>query len=348
MSKRVRLNPEPSDDNAKQTQKPTPGWYFPKSGSAIEFISSGCTILDCVLGGGYPLGRIVNIVGDKSTGKTLLAIEAIANFVLRYPEGNVWYAEVEAAFDKEYAEALGMPLDQVEFVEEIFTVEDMFEDLENRIKSSEETKTKGLYILDSLDALSDRAELSRDMDAGTYGAEKAKKMSQLFRRLTQRLGGNNITVLIISQVRDNIGVTFGAKHIRSGGRAMDFYASQVIRLSQIKELKKTRNKVERTVGIQIKAKCDKNKVGLPFRICQFPIIFGYGVDDLLASLQWLQEVGRLNAIHIKDEKELKAYIKDTQVMGVTELIEEERSIGKIVVDLWQEIEIDFLPTRRKY
>src|SRR5262245_13229029 len=102
------------------------GSYFPPSSqaSSLEFISSGCTVLDCVLGGGWPLGRISNIVGDRSTSKTGLVMEACSNFAIKYPKGRILYREAEAAFDVNYAASMGMPVDRVEFAppDKFFTV----------------------------------------------------------------------------------------------------------------------------------------------------------------------------------------------------------------------------------
>jgi len=90
----------------------------------VEFFSTGCTLLDLALGGGVAENRMMNIVGNSGSGKTLIAIESCTNFLIKYPEGKVWYVETEAAFDDGYAEALGMPIDRVEFPEDIYTIED--------------------------------------------------------------------------------------------------------------------------------------------------------------------------------------------------------------------------------
>lgn len=307
-------------------KRPEGGQYFSAPKTDIEFISSGCLLLDKALGGGWAENRMVNVVGDRSTGKTLLAIEAAANFIHKYPRGTVYYREAESAFDKSFAEALGMPMDNVIFNKDdapMETIEDFFEDLSAICK--QRRASPALYILDSLDALSDRAEMDRDMDAGTYGAEKAKKLSQLFRRLVRDLSDKNITLIIISQIRDKIGVTFGRKTTRSGGRALDFYASQILFLSQIGTVTKIIGKVKRTIGIDVKAKCDKNKVGLPFREAEFSIIFGYGMDDFKASADWLKEVGM-------------AVSKDATSDEIKQLVER----------TWQEIEARFSPKERKY
>ena len=318
----------------------------PETKTQRDCISSGCTLLDCVLGGGYAQGRVVNIVGDKSTGKTLLAIEACANFAHRQPKGKIYYNEVEAAFDVDYAASLGLPTDRVEFVDDCSTVEDFFEHLTKIIEETPKDQP-ALYIVDSLDALSDTAEMERGIDEGSFGASKAKKLSQIFRRLIQELEGKKITLMIISQERDNIGVTFGKKSTRSGGRALDFYCSQVLWLSQLKQLKKVKKGVERPIGIMVKAKCEKNKVGLPFRDCEFPLIFGFGVDDITAGLDWLKETDNLAALELT-EKTFDAMKKGLFGLPNDEYHEFRKKVSKAVRTCWDEIEEGFTPLRKKY
>ena len=342
MKKRQRL---------KETKPGKNRGYFTRPSSSLKFTSTGCCLLNCVLSGGYAQGRIINIVGDKSTGKTLLAIEATANFAAENKKGLIRYNEVEAAFDKLYAKSLGLPLDRVEFAKDCFTVEDVFNDLNKTMDSM--GSEPGIYVLDSLDALSDKAELERDMEDGSYNMEKAKKMSQLFRRLTQKTAKKNLTIFIISQVRDNIGVTFGRQTIRTGGRALDFYASQVLYLAQIRILKRTIKGIERPTGVVIRAKCDKNKVGLPFRECDFPIEFGYGIDEVTANVEWLAKVGRLDVLGYAkkdfDKKEkVTRIIRNIKKLEDVEFKEISEQISEATKEVWFEIETRFLPERKKY
>lgn len=328
------------------------GNYFSSPKEELELVSSGSTLLDCVLGGGYPIGRIVNIVGDKSTGKTLLAIEAAANFRRQYPDGMIWYREVEAAFDMGYAKALGMPVNSIDFgdTQDFFTVEDIFEDLTKQIKDLEDDQ-RGLYIIDSLDALSDRDELDRDISKGTFGATKAKKMSELFRRLVQKISNKNIIIMIISQVRDKIGVMFGEKHTRSGGRALDFYASQVLWLSnmgKIKEVSETAKGIERVTGIRIKATAKKNKISLPFRECELDIVFGFGVDDLAYSIDFLNKCGKLEDIGFDSKNKATRYINKMDELDDKEYFAKRADISAVVKKAWYEIEDGFISKRRKY
>lgn len=312
----------------RRKQQPAPeeggGLYFTSAKENIQFIRTGCTLLDCVIGGGWPLGRIINIVGDKSTGKTLLAMEAIANFFMQYPEGRCWYNEAEAAFDLEYARALGIPIDQVTLIDDCDTVEQLFKHLQAII--AENDASPCLYILDSLDSISDAVEMERDIEKGTYGGAKAKMLSEFFRRVTKGLKKSNVCLFIISQVRDNIGAgMFEKKHKRSGGKALDFYCSVVIWLSSMGKMDQTKSKVKRIIGVNIKALCDKNKISMPYRQCEFTIRFGYGIEDEESMLSWMKEIGKSVAVSVHPNT-----LRDT------------------VIENWYAIEKSFLPGKRKY
>jgi recombination protein RecA len=311
----------------KKLEPPSPtkhSQYFAKD-DTVHFFSSGCKVLDLALGGGWAEQRVSNVVGDKSTGKTLLAIEAATNFAIKYPKGRIRYRETEAAFQPKYAQLLGMPMKQVDFGNGMInTVEELFNDLSKCAKGAKQPE---LFIVDSLDALSSTAEAERDIDAGSYGGEKAKKMSELFRRLIRAMS-DRITMMVISQVRDKIGVTFGRKTTRTGGRALDFYSSQVLYLAQVGRVVKTIDKIKRPTGVKVLAKVDKLKVGLPFREAEFNIMFGYGIDDRKACLDWLQEVGAKGEPLKEDDS------TDTMHARV-----EKR---------WLEIENSFLPKHSKY
>lgn len=272
------------------------GGYFASPRDNLQFINTGSTLLNLALGGGWCEGRVFNIIGDKSTGKTLLAIEAMANFLHKYPKAKARYWESEGAFDLDYAEALGMPVGRVDLGDApMATVEDFYEKL---AKVVEEATRPELVILDSLDALSDRAELERDIDESSYGANKAKKLGELFRRLVAEMERKQITLGIISQVRDKINAMFGRKWTRSGGKALDFYASQTVILANTGRIEKTTLGIKSVIGVDIHAKMDKNKVGLPYREAKFPIRFGYGVDEIQSLVNYLAETKRLGRVDI--------------------------------------------------
>lgn len=320
MAKRER--PRLADEQSSEAPP-----YFVSNDKSVEFIPTGCTALDCALGGGWALGRMANVVGDKSTAKTALATEALINFMIKFPEGRAAYRETEAAFDQDYAQAMGLKIDQVDFGDPdkpLLTVEDFSRDFEKFLDDQTKAKQPGIYVLDSLDALSDEAEMEADISKGTFGAAKAKRLSTLFRTLARKAERSRVLLLIVSQVRDNIGVMFGEKHRRSGGRAMDFYATQIAWLSHIKTLDKTLNKVTRPIGIRIRAKIKKNKAGLPLRSVDFDFMFGYGVDDDGASKMYLESVGR--SALVTADADLKALVRQ----------------------VWAEVETSFLPKRGKY
>lgn len=321
------------------------GAYFSKE-DAPRLFSSGCQLLDCCLGGGW-VERVINIVGDKSTGKTLLACEAATNFLRKYPKGLVFYRDIEAAFDRSYMLRLGIPADRFDYGDTCFCVEDTFEDLTARIEGL--NGRPALYIVDSLDALSDRAELKRGLDEGTYGANKAKQLSQLFRRLNQKLSESRMTVIFVSQIRDKIGVMFGERHTRAGGLALDFYASQIVWLAQTKRLKRTVRGVERPVGIQIKAQVKKNKIGPPFRDVEFPLLFDFGIEDVVAGIEWLRKVKRLEVLGLSPS-DVKRYTTYKSLASV-----DPREYGRLrsrvsvaVRKVWRRLEQDFSSGRTKY
>jgi recombination protein RecA len=323
------------------------GNYFTSEKSDLSFSSSGCTVLDCALGGGWCLGRIGNIIGDRSTAKTGLAVEALINFLQTYPKSRVGYRETEAAFDKKYAEAMGLPISKIDFGphEPLNTVEDFARDFDKFLDERIKSKEAGIYILDSLDALSDEAEMERDIGKGTYAMEKAKMLSTFFRKSARKQEQAKVLLLIVSQVRENIGVTFGDKFKRSGGKALDFYASQVILLAHIETMKRTINKLTRPVGINIKAKVRKNKVGLPFREAEFIYEFGYGIKDVGASIAWLQTIDSLKDADIED---VKTYLKELETLSAAEYREECLRLSGVVKKKWAEIETLFIPQRMKY
>lgn len=325
------------------------GNYFTSQNKNIKFVKTGCSLLDYVLGGGWAIGRFANIVGDSSTGKTLLAIEACANFARQYPKGKIYYRETELAFDYEYAHAIGMPIERVDFAdnESYTTIEDYYNDLLQCVEEIKDRGVEGIYIVDSLDALSDKAEMNRKFEEDSYNTSRAKQMHKLFRMVNAKVAEANMCHLVISQEKDKLNaMMFGKKSTRSGGRALDFFASQILWLAHLGKVYKTREGIKRSIGINVKAKCEKNKIGLPFKECELEIKFGSGIDSLSADLNFLKEYNMLNRITSKKITEYKASIED---MSDEEYWQETARVGAISVECAREIDSLFMKgVRQKY
>lgn len=315
------------------------GNYFSAPKKDIPFIRTGSKLLDLALGGGWARYRIANIVGDKSTGKTLLAIEACANFHAALPKGRIRYRETESAFDNDYAKAIGMPVDKVDFGDPLDTVEDLFDDLKAICKGA---KGEELVIVDSLDSLSDRDELERGFDEASYGGQKAKYMSKMFRMLRRDLASNKVTLIINSQIRDKMNAGYGKKTTRSGGRALDFYATHIVDLGYTGRVMKTVSNIKRPAGIKVSAFVSKNKISIPFRGADFRIMFGYGIDDTISCLEWLKLAGRGKSIELKSVKE---HTEKLRKMSDDDYANEVKRIHVAVETNWYDIERGFVPDR---
>ena len=359
----------------------------------VKFINTGAQLINCVTSGeckgGWALGRMVNIIGDESTGKTLLAIECTANFKRQYPEGRIRYVETEAAFDEPYAVALGLPLDMVEFpnampVEvpdakkrkprnemdtdeeldletdeskaqrkrresksaNIETIEDLAEDFEQYLDELIETKKPGIYIVDSWDMITSEAEQSRGYEAGTYGGEKPKKASELFRRTAGKMHAADVCMLIISQTRANISPMPGApKKRRAGGDVLNFAASQIVWLREIGKIRRTINNEKRVVGIRVRMKCSKNKVSPPHRECDFVITFNYGIEDMLATYEWLKKHDKATLKALTEMTEAVPALKRYNAMSIGAQLRHRAKASAALQKAWNEQEKAFLPKR---
>lgn len=350
MLKRVPLKAAPKPVRKRLNVPPPPK---DKPARGVRFVSSGSRLFDLMLGGGWAQGRIVNLVGDKSSGKTLLAIEAVINFARISGVQAIRYAEAEAAFDENYAEQLGLP-NGVVFAKTpdgkgLHTVEDFYKDLDAFLTSQTSGKPC-LYVLDSLDSLSDDKEMEQEIGTASYGAQKAKRMSETFRKLTQKIEDSNCTLFIISQIRDKIGVTFGETKTRSGGKALDFYASQIVWLAELQKIKKTARGVERTIGTRVLAKAKKNKVGMPYRDCELTIIFSYGVDDEESLLGWITKNKAETALP-KDltVKQIRQDVTDCKMEGDRESLKVINELLFTAVSTrWREVEEAIAPPMSKY
>lgn len=250
-------------------------------GALVETFPSGCLALDFALGGGLPKGRIVEIFGPESSGKTTLALHAIAQ--IQKMGGNAVLVDAEHAFDPQYSKAVGVDVENL-IVCQPDTGEMALETADRLCRSG----AVDIICIDSVSALTPRAEIEGEIGMQQIGLQ-ARLMSQALRKMSANAAKAVCTIIFINQIRHKVGVMYGNPEVTSGGLALKFFASLRLEIRSVGKVKSTKG--DEDVGLEVRVRVVKSKVSRPYRKAEFDIIFGQGVCKMGCILDCADLVG---------------------------------------------------------
>lgn len=311
-----------------------------------RLIPTGSTLLNLALSdsakGGFYTGRMANIIGDSSAGKTLLLLSTFAELTYNktFADHELIYDEPESSLEFNIERLFGRKVEERMNTDIISSSVEAFHD--NLLLKVNEGNPF-IYGLDSLDAIRSEDDFTRDVRKGSFGGSKPKLMSETLAKIVQGVKNTNSAILVVSQTRDNIGVTFGNKKTRSGGRALKFFCCHEIWMSVESHIKRK----DLAVGVNVKVKVSKNKLTGKERVVGFPIYYDYGIDDVGSCIDFLIE----NKFWTKEKQTVKThgdFIDGTEkalMAYFDESRDNQQRLKEVTEKAWKELE-DSVATNR--